>query len=95
MQISTIGLDVAKNVVERHAIDSEGRHSASARSADEIVRGHRTMSCRHRSLFNGPSLGGRADGARPLDQADAAGLREGYVKRNRTMRQMRRRSARR
>ena len=65
MQVSTIGLDIAKNVFQVHGVDVEGRPV------------HRALSGWHGGLRDGASLGTPTDGAGPRGQANAAGVREG------------------
>ena len=79
-QVSTIGLDLAKNVFQVHGIDAQGKVLVRRplRRAEVLPFFAKLSPClgRHGSLRHRASLGARADEARPYRQADAAGLRE-------------------
>ena len=61
MQITTIGLDIAKNVFQVHGIDArrEGRRSeaTSARPNASVLQGAATLPCGHGGRRDIPLLG--------------------------------------
>ena len=81
MQISTIGIDLAKNVFQVHGVDATGKVSITK----QLRRGQvlaffaqiAAVPHRHGSVCDGPPLGTRAQEARPRCAADAGELREG------------------
>ena len=80
MQITTIGLDIAKNVFQVHGID--GNETVVVRK--QLRRGKLiaffeigAVPCRHRSLCHGAPLGTRTDEARPPGAIDASEGRQG------------------
>jgi hypothetical protein len=80
MQVTTIGLDIAKNVSgSRNRRGREGRRSqaTSAQPGAEVLQGAAALPGWHGSLRNGSLLGAGADEARPLGAADAGEGREG------------------
>jgi hypothetical protein len=61
MQITTIGLDIAKNVFQVHGIDSSEkvvvRKAAAAQSGAGVLQGLAALTGRHRGVRHGPLLG--------------------------------------
>ena len=79
MQITTIGLDLAKSVFQVHAIDAEGDVvDRKALRRAQVLRFFASFdpAGRHGSLRDDASLGTRAEKAWPRGAADAASLRE-------------------
>ena len=66
-EITTIGLDLAKNIFQVHGIDETGTAVVVKRLRRSYWFFYRppTMSGRHGSLRDGTSLGPRVDRARP------------------------------
>jgi len=64
-KISVIGLDLAKNVFQVHAVDEESevvlRKQLKRRDVLKILCANRTLSDRHRSLWGNALLGARAE----------------------------------
>ena len=69
MQITTIGLDLAKNVFQVHGVDAAGqavvRKSLRRSQMVAIFRQVASLPGRHRGVRHVASLGARADQARP------------------------------
>ena len=84
MQITTIGLDLAKSVFQVHAIDAEGHVVVrkALRRAQVLPFFAKLPFLPHRqgSLWHLASLGARADKAWPRSAADAASLRQAVCK---------------
>jgi hypothetical protein len=61
MQITTIGLDIAKNVFQVHGIDAaeniHGQKTASSDAGDEVLRSAATLPDWHGGLCYGALLG--------------------------------------
>ena len=78
-QVSTIGLDLAKNVFQVHGLDPQGKVLVRRplRRTEVLPFFAKLAPCLiGMEAWHRPSLGARADEARPYRQADAAGLRE-------------------
>jgi Transposase len=86
MQVTTIGLDIAKSVFQVHRMDERGRVVLRKRLARAKVLAFfaNLPPCRIglEACGGGASLGARADPARPRRPADAAAVRKAYVKTN-------------
>jgi hypothetical protein len=79
MQISTIGIDLAKTVFQIHAVDADGATVIRKRLRRTEVLSFlrvRTLPDRDGSLRNIALFGARTDKMRAHREADAAGLRE-------------------
>ena len=80
-EVSTIGLDIAKNVFQVHGVDRDSevviRKRVSRSKLLEFFCGAAIVPDRHRSLSVSPSLGPRAAVARPYGEVAAAELCEG------------------
>ena len=79
MEITTVGLDLAKNVFQVHAIGSTGGvvvRRSLAGSGDPVLQQAPAVSHRHGGVRHEPSLGARAGRSRSRGAADAAGLRQ-------------------
>lgn len=78
-EIAIVGLDLAKNVFQVHAIGADGAVLVrrKLRRAEVIGLLHRPSKLRgrHGSVRIGAPLGSRADRTRPRSPAHAAGLR--------------------
>jgi hypothetical protein len=61
MQVTTIGLDIAKNVFQVHGVDAAEqvvvRKQLRRQPGTGILQGAAALSYRHGSLRNGPLLG--------------------------------------
>ena len=61
MQVTTIGLDIAKNVFQVHAIDAAEKNRRSQTTATQpgagVLQGAAGLPCWHGSLRDGPLLG--------------------------------------
>ena len=83
--VTTVGLDIAKSVFQVHGVDAAGqvviRRQLKRRYVLAFFKKLPAVPGGHRSLRHIASLVARAQGARPHRSADAAGLREAYVKR--------------
>lgn len=79
MQISTIGLDIAKNVFQVHGVDAAGKTVITRQLRRGQVIGYfETLPpCLVGGLRDRPSLGARADGTRSYRAVDARELRQG------------------
>jgi transposase len=81
MQVSTIGLDLAKQVFQVHGVDAAGVAVLKRRlRRPEVVSFFSTLPrCldRHRSVRNGAPLGSRTVGAWPRRETDPAIICEG------------------
>ena len=78
MEITTVGLDLAKNVFQVHAIGSTGGVVVrrSLRRAQVIPFFSKLPPCLIGMESHEPSLGARAGWSRSRGAADAAGLRQ-------------------
>ena len=69
MQITTIGLDLAKHWFQVHGVDAAGkiviRRRLRRAEVVEFFRGARTLPRRHGGLRDGAPLGARTDGVGP------------------------------
>ena len=89
MQISTIGLDIAKNVFQVHGIDAKEKVVARKRlrrsQVMDVFQSIAAVPDRHGSLCHGALLGARADEAGPRGAPNAGegceGLRQAQQKR--------------
>jgi hypothetical protein len=57
MQVTTIGLDIAKNVFQVHGIDATEKEATSSRPVDQVLRSAGAVPYRHGSLRHGTLLG--------------------------------------
>ena len=80
MEITTVGIDLAKNVFQVHAIGGAGeviaRQSAKAGSGGVLHPQACALPDRYGGLRNEPSLGARAGRSGSYSAADASGLRQ-------------------
>jgi hypothetical protein len=81
MQISTIGLDIAKNVFQVHGIDAAEkvvvRKTAPTAPSAGVLQSVAAVPDRHGGLRHGPLLGTRTHEAWPPAAVDASEGREG------------------
>ena len=81
MQVTTIGLDIAKNVFQVHGIDANEKvvvqEATSAQPRDSVFRGSAAEPGRDGGVCHRALLGARADQARPRGASDAGEGREG------------------
>ena len=86
MQITTIGLDIAKNVFRGSRDRGQGEggceEATPAQPGDYVFQGIAAVPDRHGSLCHGALLGARADEARPEVRLMPAKDVKAYVKRN-------------
>src|SRR4051812_39421079 len=85
MQISTIGLDIAKNVFQVHGIDAAEKVVVRKRLPAGVLQSVAAVPDRHGSMCHSALLGARADEARPRGAPNAGegceGLRQAQQKR--------------
>ncbi len=77
MGVTTIGLDLAKNVFQVHGIDGDGKVSVRRQlRRGEVLKFFQGVPGGDGSVWHGASLGAGNCGAGPYGEADAARLRQ-------------------